>query len=340
MPKSSILVNHFFFLNRISILLILVILVSCQENGKKIVVVNKGLDVKSKPLIESGVSLLILGTVQDAGSPHIACQKECCAILFEKPDPSRKVVSIGVIDHDNQQTFLFDASPDISEQVKLLKKNASWEADELPNRIFLTHAHIGHYTGLMYLGKEATNANHVPTYVLPKMKNFLETNGPWSQLVSQKNIDLHPIENGNVLSMTSNLKIIPLQVPHRDEFSETVGYKIIGPNKTALFIPDIDKWEKWETNIVDLIKTVDYAFLDASFYDGAEINNRDISQIPHPFVIESMALFESLPPTEKEKIHFIHFNHTNPLLNLESVPSKTVLKKGFNIAQMNQKFAL
>ena len=133
---------------------------------------------------------------------------------------------------------------------------------------------------------------------------------------------------------------MPLQVPHRDEFSETVGYKIIGVNKSALFIPDIDKWEKWETNISAMIKTVDYAFLDASFYDGDELNTRDISQIPHPFVIESMTRFQNLSDTEKQKIYFIHFNHTNALLNPESEHYKTVLKNGFNIAQFNQKFAL
>jgi len=140
--------------------------------------------------------------------------------------------------------------------------------------------------------------------------------------------------------MTSNLKITPLQVPHRDEFSETVGYKIAGPNKSLLFIPDIDKWEKWETSIVDLIKTVDYAFLDASFYDGDELNTRDISNIPHPFVVESMVLFENLALAEKKKIYFIHFNHTNALLNFESEPFKTVLKNGYNIAQFGQQFDL
>lgn len=287
-----------------------------------------------------GVSLLVLGTVQDAGSPHIGCKKECCKDLFENPEPSRKVVSLGLIDHDNRQNFLFDATPDISEQVKLLRNSSSWKANELPSGIFLTHAHIGHYTGLMYLGKEATNANHLPTYVMPKMKRFLEQNGPWSQLVSQKNIDLHPIENKKTLSMNLNLKVIPLQVPHRDEFSETVGYKIIGPNKSALFIPDIDKWEKWDTNISKVIKTVDYAFLDASFYDGDELNTRDISQIPHPFVIESMALFKNLSSTEKAKVYFIHFNHTNGLLNPESKQFKTVVKNGYNIAKFNQKFNL
>jgi len=324
----------------LSILICLFTIISCQQDIKKSTVKNESIDVQVKQKIESGVSLVILGTVQDAGSPHIACKKDCCTDLFEKPNPERKVVSLGLVDHDNKKTFLFDATPDISEQAKLLKKSTSWNADELPNGIFLTHAHIGHYSGLMYLGKEATNANAIPTYVMPKMKGFLEQNGPWSQLVANKNIDLHLIENGATLSMTFNLKVIPLQVPHRDEFSETVGYKISGPKKTALFIPDIDKWEKWEMNIVDLIKTVDYAFLDASFYDGDELNTRDISQVPHPFVVESMALFERLSKKEKAKVHFIHFNHTNGLLNLESPQSKTVFENGFQIAQFNQHFKL
>ena len=321
--------NHYLIL-----VSILILIVSCVDVPKQISL------EKDIILSKTDVSLVILGTVQDAGSPHIACQKECCATLFKNPSAVRKVVSLGVLDHKNQKTFLFDATPDISEQVKLIKESASWEADELPNGIFLTHAHIGHYSGLMYLGKEATNAKDVSTYVMPKMKRFLEQNGPWNQLVSENNITLFPIQNRKEVSLTSKLKVEPIQVPHRDEFSETVGYKIIGPKKSVLFIPDIDKWEKWETNIVNEIAKVDYAFLDASFYDGAELNTRDISQIPHPFVVESMALFESLSSSEKKKIHFIHFNHTNGLLNLQSEQAKTVLKNGFKIARINQRLDL
>ncbi|QCX01906.1 MBL fold metallo-hydrolase [Aggregatimonas sangjinii] len=286
------------------------------------------------------VSLVVLGTVQDAGSPHIACKKECCAKLFANSDPDRKVVSLGLLDSKNKKTYLFEATPDIAEQLKTMKRYASWKADELPDGIFLTHAHIGHYTGLMYLGKEATNAKSVRTYTMPKMKLFLESNGPWDQLVSEKNIELLPLENNKAVNLSSGLQVIPFTVPHRDEYSETVGYTIIGPNKSALFIPDIDKWEKWETRITDEIGKVDYAFLDATFYDREEINTRNISEIPHPFVIESMTLFKELPTSEKKKIHFIHFNHTNPLLHPKSAKSKAVLKNGFQIARIGQEFQL
>lgn len=289
--------------------------------------------------ISSQVSLIILGTIQDAGSPHIGCKKACCASLFKTPDVTRKVVSLGVMDKSTHETFLFEATPDITSQLKDLKHFSNSES-EMPNGIFLTHAHIGHYSGLMYLGKEAINASDIPVYTMPKMTSYLEENGPWSQLVTNKNISLVPIENKHHIELTANIRVTPFTVPHRDEFSETVGFIIHGPNKKILFIPDIDKWENWETSIIEEISEVDYAFLDATFYDGDELNTRDISEIPHPFIVESMKLFETLPASEKEKIYFIHFNHTNPVLNSESEAYKKVLENGFNISQYGQQLNL
>lgn len=313
------------------LLLFAVFVISCSKKEKK--------EVLNISAPKSGVSLYILGTAQDGGSPHIGCKKECCSLLFKSPDHKRKVVSLGVVDHENSKSFLFEATPDMPSQLKLLKE-LSAKDNETPDGIFLTHAHMGHYTGLMYLGKEAMGAKAVFVYAMPKMKTFLENNGPWNQLVALKNIVVQEIENEKRVQLTSNLSVIPFTVPHRDEYSETVGFKIIGGNKSALFIPDIDKWSKWEKSIIEEIRKVDFAFLDATFYDGKEINNRDISEIPHPFVIESTKLFKGLSDTEKAKIHFIHFNHTNPLLNGNSDEFKKIVKQGFNIAEFNKKIDL
>ena len=289
---------------------------------------------------EKNVTLIILGTIQDAGSPHIACKKDCCKDLFEKPEPNRKVVSLGLIDHQNKKKFLFEATPDIVSQLKNLKQFSSFSDAEMVDGIFLTHAHIGHYAGLMYLGKEAMNTNAVPIYAMPKMKDYLNQNGPWSQLVKNNNINIQEIYNHSPIQLTSSIQIIPFTVPHRDELSETVGYKIIGPNKKALFIPDIDKWEKWATDIIDEIANVDYAFIDGTFFDANEINNRNIAEIPHPFIIESMGKFKNLSLIERNKIYFIHFNHTNPVIKKNSSQKEIVLKNGFNIAGIYNKFNL
>ncbi len=285
-------------------------------------------------------SLIILGTLQDGGSPHIGCSRSCCKDLFLHPDPKRKVVSLGLVDPINRMNYIFEATPDLPSQMKALKTAADYKIKETPEGIFLTHAHIGHYAGLMYLGREAMSANIIPVYVLPKMKSFLESNGPWSQLVNLKNIRLEPIENKKEISLTSQINITPFLVPHRDEYSETAGYLIEGPNKKVLFIPDINKWEVWDQNIIEEIKKVDYAFIDATFYDGNELNIRKMSEIPHPFVIESMEKFKNLPANEKAKVYFIHFNHTNPIINLKSEQAKTVIKNGFHIAQIGQVFGL
>jgi pyrroloquinoline quinone biosynthesis protein B len=285
-------------------------------------------------------SLIVLGTVQDAGSPHIGCNKECCKDLFENPDLSRKVVSLGIIDEDNKKKYLFEATPDITFQIRNLFNKSFLKTNEIPDGIFLTHAHIGHYTGLIYLGKEAMNSDKVDVYVMPRMKMFLENNAPWNQLVKDKNIVLQSLGKNQQVLLTSNIKIKPLIVPHRDEYSETIGYIIEGHSKKAVFVPDADRWEKWETDIIEVIANVDYAFIDGTFYSEDEINNRSTKEIPHPFITESLNLFKVLSSEEKRKIYFIHFNHTNPVLDINSKQTKTVIENGFNIARMNQAFKL
>ena len=106
----------------------------------------------------------------------------------------------------------------------------------------MTHAHIGHYTGLMYLGREGLGGNKIKVYALKRMAAFLRKNGPWNQLIKLKNIDIQTISNKNFIKLSKNILVIPIKVPHRDEYSETVGYKIIVKTKKMLFIPDIDKW--------------------------------------------------------------------------------------------------
>lgn len=323
-------------MNKYLFLIVVVILLSaCEDKGAKI---TPKLSAAQKEI--RSTSIVILGNVQDAGSPQIACKKACCADLFKNPDPSRKVTALGLIDSKNDKTYLFEASPDMVSQMKILNQYEPNSDNEIVDGIFLTHAHIGHYTGLMYLGKEAMDAKNTSVYAMPRMKSFLTNSGPWSQLVKRNNISIQEIQANQTISLSNEIQITPILVPHRDEYSETVGYRIVGPQKSALFIPDIDKWNKWDRSIVEEVKKVDYAFLDATFYSGKEINNRDISQIPHPFVIESLETFKDLSANERSKIIFIHLNHTNPLLNPNSEESKLVIEKGFKIGRFSDVFEL
>lgn len=283
--------------------------------------------------------LYVLGTLQDGGMPHIGCEQEACKKLIARPNPSLKVVSLGLIDPLNKSTCLFEATPDMDQQLYLLKEQ-SGSNNIIPNGVFITHAHIGHYAGLMYLGKEAKGAQNASVFSMPKMTSFLKNNAPWNLLVENENIILKNLSADQSISLTNQLKVIPILVPHRDELSETVGYKIIGPSKTALFIPDINKWSLWNKSITAEIQSVDYAFIDATFYDNTEINYRNLSEIPHPFVIESMETFRSLSTNDKNKIYFIHLNHSNPLVDPNSKASMEVESHGYHIARFKMKFGL
>ena len=277
--------------------------------------------------------VMVLGVAQDAGYPQMNCKKECCAAAWKNSELKRTTSCLAIVDPISKEQWIIDATPNIKEQLQLLKQKTGTEKLD---GILLTHAHMGHYTGLMHFGREVMGTDNLPVFAMPKMKTFLEENGPWSQLVNLENINIKALKSDSTFSLNERIKIIPFLVPHRDEFSETVGYEITINNKSLIFIPDIDKWEKWETNIIDLIKKVDYAFLDATFYKNGELK-RDMSEIPHPFVEESIDLFSTLSDTDKQKVHFIHFNHTNPLLIEGSTAQKEVFEKGFNLAKEGQR---
>lgn len=291
----------------------------------------------------------ILGIAQDAGYPHAGCMKECCREAWEHPDRRRMVSCIAIVDPATRERWIIDATPDFTGQLKLLEEiqpspsrsnTASIAASLGINGIILTHAHIGHYTGLMFLGKEGIGANSVPVYAMPRMKNFLETNGPWNQLVSLKNIELRPLHRGVRIPLNDRISITPLRVPHRDEFSETIGVVIHGPTFSILFIPDIDKWEQWETRLEDALATVDVALLDGAFFEEGEIPGRSMAEIPHPFIKETLNLLTPLPDSTRKKVVFIHLNHTNPALRDGTAAQRHIERSGARVAREGEKIRL
>ena len=235
--------------------------------------------------------ITVLGIAQDGGYPHIGCQKKCCTNYYNGKNDRKSVVSLGLIDTKEKQKWLFEATPDMHTQLADLENN-HLKTSTIIDGVFLTHAHIGHYTGLMYFGREALGKKDIPVYAMPKMKAFLENNGPWNQLVTLQNIELKSLQNDSIIKLNNNIKVTPFLVPHRDEFSETVGYKIEGKNKSVLFIPDIDKWYKWKKDIIAEVKQVDYTFLDAAFLNQNEVK-RAMTEVPHPFVVETVELFKN-----------------------------------------------
>ncbi|CAN5550409.1 pyrroloquinoline quinone biosynthesis protein PqqB [soil metagenome] len=282
--------------------------------------------------------VVVLGIGQDAGVPQMGCDTPFCREAWADPRLRQTVSSLALVDPVTKSRWIFDATPDLPEQFEFLKRISGDRSNDIAG-IFLTHAHIGHYTGLMYLGRESMNTKDIPIFAMPRMKEMLEQNAPWSQLVSLKNIAIKPLADTIDVTLNDRLTVEPFLVPHRDEFSETVGYRISSHSKTLVFIPDIDKWERSEIKLAKLAAEVDYLLIDGTFYADGEIA-RPMSEVPHPFVSETMSLLKDLPAKDRAKVYFIHFNHSNPLVQGNKKIIAEVRQRGFKVATRGLRLGL
>ena len=280
--------------------------------------------------------LVVLGAGQDAGAPQIGNADDTGPVLY----PS----SIAVVDRENGRRYLFDATPAITQQVALLDAIEPPKSGLGIDGVFLTHAHIGHYLGLAYLGLEAAGANGVTVYAMPRMAAFLRENGPWSQLVELGNIEITEMIQSKSKMLSSGFKVLPIRVPHRDEYSETVGFFLKTPEKSTIYMPDLDSWDELqamgEYSLEGLVEQADYVFIDASFWDDNELKGRDMSAIPHPRVKATMERLSGLPANDRAKVHFIHYNHTNPIRDPDSAQSREVIERGFKVARRGDRVCL
>ncbi len=289
---------------------------------------------------DNGPFLVVLGIAQDGGVPQAGTKDHPG---WDDPAHRRLATSLAIIHPATRQRWLLDATPDFREQLHRL--DTVFPVTDKPGLagIFLTHAHMGHYTGLMHLGFEVLGASAVPVYAMPRMAEYLNTNGPWDQLVRYRNIVLEHLEAGVAVHLSEQLTITPFLVPHRQEYSEVCGFRIEGPRRAVLFIPDIDKWEDWDgqgTRIEELLAGVDVAYLDGTFFADGEIPGRDMSTFPHPFIMHSMDRFAPLPEAERAKVRFIHLNHTNPALVDTSDAHREIRHRGFRVAKELERMGL
>ena len=284
-------------------------------------------------------NLVVLGTAQDAGKPQIGNSADPA---WRNSSLIRTASSLALVNREAATYSLFDATPDVKYQMHMLEISSEVEGLKL-GEIFLTHGHMGHYLGLAQFGREAMGAKSIPVYAMPKMANFLENNGPWDLLVKLNNIDIKPLVDQTNVKISDAISITPFTVPHRGEYTETVGYHIQGASKSAVFIPDIDSWEQWAeagTKFDTIIADNDYLFLDGTFYSGDELPGRDMSKIPHPTITHTMELLKQLDPASRAKIRFIHLNHSNPAHDVNTIAYEDIEKAGYKLARAGERICL
>jgi pyrroloquinoline quinone biosynthesis protein B len=288
------------------------------------------------------VTAVILGNMQDGGLPHIGCRCERCLAALHEPDKTEWVTCLGLVDtrastNSAATVHLFDATPDIKYQLNLLAK-ALGPNPERPERlrqpdgIFLTHAHLGHVGGLPQLGPEAMSVTRLPVYASSELGFLLQSTPIWQPLL--ENLRIVPLQPGQYVDVALDVRVTAVPVPHRDEWSVgTYAYRIQGPNRSLLYMPDIDSWDEWP-KAEEMLRSVDVALVDASFYSLDEINGR--LDIPHPLIPDTLARFSELDC----QLVLTHLNHTNPMLDENSQERRLVREAGAEVAQTGRMFTL
>jgi pyrroloquinoline quinone biosynthesis protein B len=254
---------------------------------------------------------VVLGAAQDGGLPQMGCVcahcREARRDLAMAEDPS----SIALVDDRTRQFWLLDLSPALARQY-------DWLQGELGSGYrfagaVLTHAHMGHYAGLLSLGREAMNTRAIPVWGSRRMIDFLAANAPFSQLISLGNIEPVVLAPGMPHPLGAGMHIELLPVPHREEFSDTMAVVVQGPRRRLLYCPDTDGWADWHPPIREVVATVDVAYLDATFFDRQELPGRDRREIPHPTVEETLAALGPYEAGLLARVRLIHLNHSNRL---------------------------
>jgi pyrroloquinoline quinone biosynthesis protein B len=275
---------------------------------------------------------ILLGTAQDAGVPQAGCYCPNCESAHNDPTQRQPVVCLGLVDHTTRQSWLIDATPDFREQLHLLRQLAP---DCLLAGLILSHAHIGHYAGLVHVGPEAMNTQKLPVYGTLKMANFLAANAPWSQLVSRGHIELYLLAPEVETALSPNLSLRPVRVPHRDEFSDTMAFVVRGARRQLFYCPDIDTWDKWEYELDSFVAEMDVALLDGCFFSADELPGRKFNEIPHPLVTDTVSRLAGV----EGEVRLIHLNHSNPL-HAAGAERKWLIEQGFKVGSFGEKWVL
>ncbi len=298
---------------------------------------------QAPPQPEIAPFLYVLGTAQDGGIPHAACTCTRCEAARRDSRLRRRVASLAIVLPSSRRVYLVDATPDFPEQLAMvgdwaLERTGGVDRSPLEG-ILLTHAHMGHYLGLAWLGFEAVHVRGLPLYVSAAMAEFLETNEPWARLASSGNVTLHVLEMERPLPLAEGVRVIPFLVPHRAEHTDTLGLRIEGPRRTFLYVPDTDGWENWEPPLEQRLAGVDVAFLDGTFYSTDELPDRDARSIGHPPVVQTMGRLDGLGAA-RPRVYFTHMNHSNPLLEPESPARRELERRGYGVLEEGRRWPL
>jgi len=287
------------------------------------------------------VEVVLLGIAQDGGVPQAGCSCERCVSALNDPTKVLYPVSCVIRGLDGS-VHLIEATRSLSHQLGIAATSLGKGDSLIPDSVSLTHAHLGHIEGIGQFGKESMGRSEMPLFSSSSVIRVLEErclSAPFQTNAVPSGISFSPTEG-------CGFELEFVRVPHRDEYSDTHAIKVIGPNHSLLFLPDHDDWGETldlvgEENIRGWLSSmgVEFAMIDGTFWSEGELGGRDMAQVPHPTISESLELLGERQEGDPEVI-FIHLNHTNPALDGDSSQANHLSDLGWSIGEQGSTILL
>jgi len=287
----------------------------------------------------AGVSVTILGTAQDGGIPQAGCSCERCKEAHKDLELRKYPVSLGILGADGSK-HIVEVTKNLCEQLMI------WTPDEnelfIPETVSITHLHLGHVEGIGQFGKPVMALKEVDIFLSRDNKNIFDGRSDIELMIKENNIKTHSKDFYQSFEPKEgcgfSLQFIP--IPHRSELGDTAAIIIKGNKKNILFMPDQDSWKETlehysKENIRAFLKMFDIneALIDGTFWSMEELPGRNISEIPHPTIQESLQLL-GRKMEDDPRISFLHLNHSNPVNDIGSKQRKLVEENGWKISEI------
>ncbi len=286
------------------------------------------------------MKVTVLGSAQDGGFPEWDCNCLNCRLSRQNALKFRFRSSLAV-ESENGCIVVLDASPDLKSQISMLRPYSRRISEAYAGRvapidaILITHAHWGHIMGLLELS--AGYPFKIPVYCSHYVASIIRSSRIFKSLVDGNFIDIIEFGDGDVLDVVdwrgrrTGLKFEAFKVPHREDFTDTYGFKVFDKKSSIVYIPDI---KTLSNNILSRIEGSNALFFEGTFYWEDELwrisgIRRTSTELGHIPMVESLSILKELQVNLK---YYIHLNHTNPTLRSNSDERRTIEKAGLKIA--------
>lgn len=285
------------------------------------------------------MKVIVLGSAQDGGFPQWDCNCVNCQ-LSRSGELRFRLRSSLALEDDLGNIIILDASPDLKHQVDVIGSSRQRIGRICSDRvspidaILITHAHWGHVMGLLEFSAGASF--EVPVYCSPSVSSIIYASPVFRSLIDGDFIrimefkDNIPLEIVNYRGQKTYFKLEAFKVPHREDFTDTYGFKIFHKSSSITYIPDIKVLDE---EIIRKIDDTDFLFFEGTFYWDDELwrvskIKRTSKELGHIPIVESLLILREL---EIDMKYYIHLNHTNPVLRSGSDERRSVEDAGIKI---------